>query len=263
MFIVCAWCKCEKEIPDKEYRRQIRRGRLPDRFFCGLSCGAKFSRRCQYEPLPDIRVCLYCGQEFRVVDNRLPNRFCSRSCASAGSVTDYRREKASQIGKTSTNLISVDETLKRREAWKYEKIAEFLSKEQIIHEFEFFLDGYVFDLAIPCLGILIEFDGIYHEWATQKEVDIKKERVAEAYGWRLFRIPEAGVIDPSSLVILPGFDSHTLHQLEKETMMAVLNCDCKHPYQDLVYGKGRRWHNPLKDTAKGYRCSVCSKTRTS
>jgi hypothetical protein len=38
----------------------------------------------------------------------------------------------------------------------------------------------------------------------------------------------------------------------------ILDCDCKHDFQDATYGKGKRKHNPTK---KGYRCVVCGKTK--
>lgn len=35
-------------------------------------------------------------------------------------------------------------------------------------------------------------------------------------------------------------------------------CSCHHPYQDSIYGKGMRLHNPFKkDNDVGYRCTVC------
>jgi len=40
----------------------------------------------------------------------------------------------------------------------------------------------------------------------------------------------------------------------------VRNCDCPHAFQDERYGKGRRVHN---DFAKGIRCTVCNKDKTS
>lgn len=35
-------------------------------------------------------------------------------------------------------------------------------------------------------------------------------------------------------------------------------CTCKHEVQDKMYGFGNRVHNP---TAKGYKCTVCSKIK--
>jgi len=47
--------------------------------------------------------------------------------------------------------------------------------------------------------------------------------------------------------------------------MAIKRCECKHEYQDEVYGKGNRVHNPtLKQVGNQpvYRCTVCKKERT-
>ena len=41
----CKECGKPFEIPTKEYNRQIRNGREPDHFFCGLSCSKTHSNR--------------------------------------------------------------------------------------------------------------------------------------------------------------------------------------------------------------------------
>ncbi len=45
--------------------------------------------------------------------------------------------------------------------------------------------------------------------------------------------------------------------------MAIKDCDCKHEYQDKMYGKGKRVHTPMKAGNKEgkYRCTVCAKTK--
>jgi len=43
-------------------------------------------------------------------------------------------------------------------------------------------------------------------------------------------------------------------------MTVIINCNCKHEYQDEKYGKGRRVANvTLKDNA---RCTVCGELRS-
>ena len=39
----------------------------------------------------------------------------------------------------------------------------------------------------------------------------------------------------------------------------ILRCACNHLFQDEIYGKGRRLHNPHKVGASliGYHCTVC------
>lgn len=38
----------------------------------------------------------------------------------------------------------------------------------------------------------------------------------------------------------------------------VLPCNCKHHYQDRIYGTGNRVHNKCE---AGYRCTVCLATK--
>lgn len=43
----------------------------------------------------------------------------------------------------------------------------------------------------------------------------------------------------------------------------IMKCDCKHDFQDSVYGKGMRVFNPQgkgKDQGEEYICTVCGKT---
>lgn len=41
--------------------------------------------------------------------------------------------------------------------------------------------------------------------------------------------------------------------------MDVFECKCESSYQDKLYGKQKRVHNP---TTKGYRCTVCNIEKT-
>lgn len=41
----------------------------------------------------------------------------------------------------------------------------------------------------------------------------------------------------------------------------ILECNCKHEYQDKRYGKNKRVHTEKKDPVRnGYICTVCAKT---
>lgn len=44
--------------------------------------------------------------------------------------------------------------------------------------------------------------------------------------------------------------------------MAIMKCNCKHPYQDKKHGKGNRVHNKAANAAYDYRCTVCEKERS-
>ena len=88
----CSYCHEPTEKPTREINRQLRAGRTD--FFCSLSCAAKAgnaSKRCVEFEIP----CGHCGKMFMTSNhNKAAKEFCSRECASAGSVTDYRRQRA-------------------------------------------------------------------------------------------------------------------------------------------------------------------------
>lgn len=45
----------------------------------------------------------------------------------------------------------------------------------------------------------------------------------------------------------------------------ILSCTCRHDYQDIQYGKGRRVFNPLASQSgkpQEYRCTVCRAEKT-
>ena len=39
----------------------------------------------------------------------------------------------------------------------------------------------------------------------------------------------------------------------------IIKCECKHEYQDQVYGKGNRIHNKVLKSQDMARCVVCQK----
>lgn len=45
--------------------------------------------------------------------------------------------------------------------------------------------------------------------------------------------------------------------------IVILQCHCQHAYQDKVYGKQQRVHNPCGSKNKGqFRCTACGTTRS-
>lgn len=42
-------------------------------------------------------------------------------------------------------------------------------------------------------------------------------------------------------------------------MVKIIQCTCKHDFQDKTYGKGNRVANTLDKTGGGARCTVCGK----
>lgn len=185
--VVCEWCGKDVSKPTKEVTRSIKIGR---KFFCNNSCSMHFgnSLRTSYGSIE--KNCALCGISFVTSEN--PNktgRYCSRLCASkdTNNVTEKRRASAREQGRLhKRNLLSVSETLKKRESWKYTEMEKALASEP--HEFEFALGNFVFDLLLSELRILIEFDGDYHRDNKQKEKDRVKSEFAKSQGYCIVRV---------------------------------------------------------------------------
>jgi len=182
--VSCFLCGKEFERLNGEVNRTLRRGL---KIFCSSSCSAKFSNipRCSKEIKA---ICPFCQKEFVTSTLRRAAKFCSRSCATKGSFSEEKLEAQRQAGvQHRNNLISVHESLKMREAWKYVAIRDVLQKENRKFEFEFPLDGFVFDLAIFDSKLLVEFDALDHQDERQKVTDSKKEEIAKKNGFMVLR----------------------------------------------------------------------------
>lgn len=194
--VVCYECGTCVQRETSEVNRSIRKGR---KFFCSRRCAATNTNR-QKKAKEVMKTCPHCGKAFVSSTKKKAATFCSRSCASAGSMSASRRE-AQRLGgiQSSENLISTSETLKLREAWKYVLLKQHLAERP--HEFEFALGGYVFDLALFDTNILVEFDGPYHTHESQYARDTEKAFVAQANSFNLVRrvVVQSEVILPETL----------------------------------------------------------------
>jgi very-short-patch-repair endonuclease len=185
----CANCGVLFKKPLKEFTRQTKRGR--SKFFCSLSCAANKLNEKRKASLI-IKICPVCNSKFDTLRNRKESTFCSRSCASKGSVTELRREVARRNGLTTNNLknlISTEEALKIREDWKYVDLKEFLDKSNRYYSFEHKVGNYIYDLALFDSRLLVEFDSPYHNGDKQKAIDKLKDLNAISSGWAIKRIP--------------------------------------------------------------------------
>jgi len=196
--IKCAQCGGEGEKEIGEVRRSHRLGR---KLYCSRTCAAEASnasRRSKEIPLE----CPVCGTPFVSSTRRRAKKHCSRACASKGSVNEVRRAAGRYAGKLNqANLLTPAEVLKRREAWKYAALREVLDAAGRKYEFEFPCAGYVFDLALLDVKVLVEFDGQYHGGQKQRKVDAKKTAAAEKKGYTVVRrvVESTTVVHPRVL----------------------------------------------------------------
>lgn len=192
---------CGKEVqrPQKEVNRSKKLGR---RQFCSNSCGA-ITINAPRKSKVITKDCQHCKKKFITKDNQHEATFCSRSCASLGSITDLRR---SFYRKGRVENLDTSKGMKVREAWKYVDLEKILQK--IPHEFEFKLGKYIFDLQLSSTKMLIEFDGAGHRAGSEKLQDTIKDHTAKTLGYRVIRIPVLpnSVIPAVSLTGIVAFD---------------------------------------------------------
>ena len=181
--VTCAYCGKTVHKPLGEYKRSLQKER---KFYCDIRCCGQDREGLTKFPARLI-PCKWCQEIFK--SKRVHGKyieFCCRSCASAGSVTEARKNIRVNIEKLS-EIESTAKSLKNREMWKYVELEKKL--ENTPHEFEFPLKIYVYDLCIYDQKLLVEFDGPDHNYEWQKETDRKKDAFAVANGYLVKRIP--------------------------------------------------------------------------
>lgn len=202
--VTCFWCGVKFSRRFADVSRYLKSGR--DRFYCSSSCSAKKGN----SERPDTSVavektCPQCSRKFMSNTKKKAATFCSRGCASKGSVTEYRRERAREVGRTvcrnGFSIQKIAKGLRTREWYKYTKIDAYMSDKGIEHQLEFPLGSYVYDLAIIPNKIIVEFDGPEHSENYTIPKDNVKQTFAEDRGWKVFRIyvGKKSVIDPESI----------------------------------------------------------------
>lgn len=74
----------------------------------------------------------------------------------------------------------------------------------IVHTFEYHLPntGWIFDLALFDLGVLVEFDERYHFTIVQRDSDALKDSVAQELGWEVCRVNTNGMKAPYPIKLL-------------------------------------------------------------
>lgn len=205
--ITCSYCRKQIEKRTGEINRQLRRGNT--RFFCDITCANK-QINAEKRHLDRTDNCEYCGKEFTSVWHTKYTRFCSRECASAGSVTEYRRQRAQEIGIANKANLPNDikqqsNALRKREWYRYSDLATAFAQNNIEYVFEYPFEDYppdeysstgiVVDLYLPRLNLVIEFDEKY--WHnSQTEYDRRRDNFLRARGCEVIRIP----VEPRSII---------------------------------------------------------------
>lgn len=201
--LTCGWCGKEFERSKSEYDA-AQRLKPGANSYCCIACSAKGIHRDKKTTnrVYIERKCIVCGKLFKTsyLEGYTGNNewvkngtmYCSRGCASKGSVTEYRRNKARETAdnnfhRSQEDLIQDARNLNyQRDKWKYSDIETYLNEKGIKFEFEYILENKIFDLCIPELNLLIEFDGPDHKYDIEN--DILKNAIARSNGYTLHRI---------------------------------------------------------------------------
>lgn len=154
---------CDKAI-------RIRQSVLDDgrKHYCSQECMMK--ERPKTPRVPKIeRVCKYCNNVFYIYPSWAKKKnggsFCSRSCSAS-----YHIRKASLISPTSIEQALINE----------------LDSRNIKYEFQYPLNSWVIDFAIPEHSLAIEADGVYwHSLANVQEKDARKDADLKSSGWAI------------------------------------------------------------------------------
>ena len=128
--LVCALCSKEFDKRLIDYTRAFDEGRRD--FYCSRKCAGIAINAKRNKWVREIRKCPVCGKEFETeyskgytgnnVFKKNGATFCSRSCASKGSVTEYRSSKARDIAKQNfipADINSCKHLNYEKEKWKY------------------------------------------------------------------------------------------------------------------------------------------------
>lgn len=192
MEITCHWCGEKRTVRAAEIWRQQRKGCF--RTFCSSSCASQFGNETSGRKSKSVtKVCPTCKKTFLSSTRRRAPTFCSHACASSGSLTAKRMESARRMGKQNVKnftLLTQADGLRKREAWRYAAVEQYLKNVGEPYRFEFpLIAGHaIFDLALIRRKLFVEFDGPGHEQTRDALRDREKDAAAKKEGWTVVRI---------------------------------------------------------------------------
>ena len=204
--LICATCGKPFERYRSEYNA-MQRVKPGCKVFCSRRCSALASPRSQVrtEKGEVERICIVCGKVFiakyrKSAENKSKwvtegTYFCSRGCASRGSVTNYRRQRARETGLATLGSKPYQEVLKdarncllKREGYRYKDAEQYLIDHNIPYEFEYIIEDRIFDLYLPSINTIVEFDEPCHTGVESDAIDLLKDEIAKNHGMKIVRI---------------------------------------------------------------------------
>lgn len=158
----CPVCDKQVRMTEKGYND----GR---KHYCSQKCMIK-DRPTKTPAKMVAKICLFCGKHFSIYAcwaNKGEGKFCSHSCCASYTNRRIRLLK----GPTSIEQLLMDE----------------LDTLNVKYEYQYRLNQYVIDFAIPHLKIAIEADGVYwHSLPDVIEKDKRKDKDLAELCWTIF-----------------------------------------------------------------------------
>ncbi len=156
--------------------------------------------------------------------------FCGLSCAGF------------RLGNAYKHKLNAASSLKSREGWKYVELESAL--KHVVHEFEFSLGRFVFDLCLQDKLILVEFDGKNHKHHR----DLAKDAYANSEGYTVFHLN----IDDTHIISAALFRKH--FNYKGETQMASRTAEGKHTKRFIIEvgWENGIWKRSCNEGLKGF-----------
>lgn len=190
--LICPICNKEFNKEIAEITRQQKKKGINVTFYCSRKCnGIANSKKLKFPTI--VKICPTCGKEFLSTRKAKAATFCSRSCASKGSVNEARRNAGRNAAAMNFthDIKQMKNALLGKEGWKYAELEKYLKDIDEPHEFEYVIgtlyeNPRIYDLVLFNRKLLIEFDGPDHKYIT--EDDKIKEEIAKKNGFEVKRI---------------------------------------------------------------------------
>lgn len=200
--MVCPVCNKTFEKEVAEIRRQQKKKGLSAQFYCCLKCSSVANREKRKKP-EIIKTCPVCNKQFVSTTKVRAATFCSRSCASKGSITEARREAGRKTAKKNFihDISQIQSALIAKEGWKYQKLEKYLKSINENYAFEYpigesYNTSRIYDLVLFDKKLIIEFDGSDHKSLRMLKDNEEKEKFANDNGFTLKRIE----VSPNTII---------------------------------------------------------------
>ena len=256
---ITTYCKeCGKELHVTQSTLDAGRGR-----FCSASCSGRYHRKGKPPPNPNPRkrvakrvtlICKICKQPFKVKPYRVRQqaRYCSHECANKVNGADhphyrdriektciicsatvlihpYRQDTFKCCSRECSSRYALSQLAAKAGPTSIEQLLlDELDRRSIPYNFQYVIDKWSIDIALPEYKIAIEADGDYwHSLPDRIEKDKEKDTWLTSKGWIVFRFSGSKIrkLPPACIDQVLAHITHP----RQATMADLHSGNCKFP----------------------------------